>query len=182
MAAPAQRAEPERRQVRKVQLKAKKSSKKTQDFKNISLSLDFISGKMSNNGDKDQCAQNKSSFGKRSKAPGRVRAMQRDKSRTLTQTHRFDRGRKHHKRVQTYFSVERFSKWLRRREKERSRSGFAVKISVVIHSGGEADVERASVGVRERDGEGVRQRERDGQRERGRRCSCAPLFSRDEKC
>lgn len=73
---------------------------------------------MSNNGDKDQCAQNKSSFGKRSKAPGRVRAMRRDKSRTLTHTHRFDRGRKRHKRVQTYFSVERFSKWFRRRKKE----------------------------------------------------------------
>lgn len=36
---------------------------------------------------------------------------------------------------------------------ERSRSGLAVKISVLLHSGGEAVVERASVGVRERDGE-----------------------------
>lgn len=57
-------------------------------------------------------------------------------------------------------------------KKERGRSGLAVKISVVIHSGEEADVECAS--VRERHEEGVCQRER----ERGREALpvCAALL------
>lgn len=61
-------------------------------------------------------------------------------------------------------------------KKERSRSGLAVKISVVIHSGEEADVERASVGVRERVGEGVRQKEREIDREREALLVCAALL------
>lgn len=68
---------------------------------------------------------------------------------------------------------------------ERSRSGLAAKIRVLLHSGEEADVERASAGVRERDGErraSERERERGGEREvdgqRGRRRSSP----RDEKC
>lgn len=120
---------------------------------------------MSNGDDKDQCAQNKSSFGKRCKAPGRVSAMRRERSRTLTHTHGFDRGRKRHQHVQTYFSIERFSKWLRRRQKEADPDSPLRSASFFTLEGRRTWSARAWVCVRGTE-RGVRQRVREGDRDR----------------
>lgn len=161
VAAPAQRSEPERRQVRKVQLNAKKKKQKKD---NISSTCRWAS---TLEAEKCQIMAIRISARKikvvSGNDPKRLDASDGGTNHAHSHTRTGSTEGENATNVFGLTSPSSVSPSgsAEERKKERSRSGLAVRISVVSHSGEEADVERASVGVRERDGEGVRQKARE---------------------